>query len=494
MKNFKKDTLIFAIIFLIAIVVFHPYLLGHYASDTYNIVNQGYEKYAIEWNLKDGRILLAISVLMAELLNLPIEIYVFITLLMALIISCITIIKLKNIIEGYKPIKNLLIETVITSICFITIFNFMYVENLYFVECGMMALSILLYLIAADTLTKRNKNYFLKAMVYSAIGVFCYQGTIGFLFAMTVLLSFIKNTEKPYKETFKNLIFSGIIAIIVVILNLIQIKITCHVLGIEQTRLKGIESILNNFIVVSKSIPGLLIHTIELFPKWTLVMFTCSIFIITAFKLKQEKNIKAIVQLLLIVAITIASSFVIFLMTLSSFYTGRMHFCIGALIGIMLIFMYVKTEIFGGEKTVQYAIMVLITLYIITSIFSQMYVQYEHIKINKLEKQEVQQIYDYINEYENENHVEVTKIRGIYMKSNHNNVYYDWIKMKCPITHNAIKSTWAYDGVINFYTGKNLKTIRVTSEIMNKCADFLNEKDVEYKCIEDVLYIKVYLN
>lgn len=488
MKKIKKDFVIFIIIFCMALIIFHPYLLGHYASDTYNVVNQGYEKYAIEWNLKDGRVFLALSVLTAGLLNLPIEFYVFITLLIAIVISCITVIKLKNIIETYKPASNLLMKSVITLIAFVTIFNFMYVENLYFIECGMMALSILLYLLAANLLVNRDKKYFIKAAIYVILGVFSYQGTIGFLFAMTALLSFLKNTEKPYKETFKNLIFSGIIALIAVGLNLIQVKITSNILQIEQSRIDGIEGIFDNLVIVFSNIPNVLMYTINLFPRYGLIVFTISIFLITSFALATEKNSKKIIPLLITIIITIASSFVIFIMTVSSFYTGRMHFCIGALIGIMLIYMYVHTSVFEKEKLTQYTIIAFILLYFCINVFSQLHVQYEHLLVNKLEKQEVQKIDEYITKYENENNIKVTKIVPIYTM-NEDKTYYEQITQRGQITVNALKCTWSYDGVINFYTGRNLKNI------LNKKVIPGNDKDTnqeEYFCIDDILFVNIY--
>ena len=53
----------------------------HYASDTYNIMNVGYETYATNWSLKDGRLIMYLITMICAKLNISIEIYVIGTLL-----------------------------------------------------------------------------------------------------------------------------------------------------------------------------------------------------------------------------------------------------------------------------------------------------------------------------------------------------------------------------------------------------------------------------
>ena len=56
-KLTKNDIEIFITIFLITLVIFIPFLIMHYATDTYNIINIGYKDYAINFSLIDGRLL-----------------------------------------------------------------------------------------------------------------------------------------------------------------------------------------------------------------------------------------------------------------------------------------------------------------------------------------------------------------------------------------------------------------------------------------------------
>ena len=43
----KMNIIIFIIILIITCIIFIPFLIGHYATDTYNIYNLGYKEFAI---------------------------------------------------------------------------------------------------------------------------------------------------------------------------------------------------------------------------------------------------------------------------------------------------------------------------------------------------------------------------------------------------------------------------------------------------------------
>lgn len=56
----KKNIYQYITLLIITCIIFIFFLSGHYATDTYNIMNVGYENYAINWSLNDGRIIMFI--------------------------------------------------------------------------------------------------------------------------------------------------------------------------------------------------------------------------------------------------------------------------------------------------------------------------------------------------------------------------------------------------------------------------------------------------
>lgn len=345
----KKDIIIFIMTFVFTIIVFIPLLKGHYATDTYNIANVGYYNYAINWSLKDGRIFMALIGIMASEINISIDAYVFITLIVALLISNITVFVLSKIIKKYKKTNNIFQDVIVIIISYITIFNFMYLENMYFVESIVMAISVLLFLISAYLLVEKSKNYIINSMIFTIIGIICYQGTIGIIFAFSILFSILKN-KNDIKKILIDLIKCGIIALISVLLNIITVKIIGDILKIQQTRLGHPSKILENIGIIILTLPKILQETCNLFPKNMLLMFLVLLTIIVViYDIKNKKNY-IIDKYLAIVMITIASSCVTYILTLTSFYTGRLRNSLGALIGIIFIFLYTETTIFEKKN------------------------------------------------------------------------------------------------------------------------------------------------
>ena len=102
----KLDKVMFIIIVLFSFCIFSGYLVGHFAADTFNIINIGYEKYAINYSLTDGRVFMAFIGFLANMLHMPIVIYIIVLQILAIVVSCYCVIVLKNIILKYKNIEN----------------------------------------------------------------------------------------------------------------------------------------------------------------------------------------------------------------------------------------------------------------------------------------------------------------------------------------------------------------------------------------------------
>lgn len=493
MKNInKKDIITFIVAFIITSIIFIPFLTGHYATDTYNIANVGYKEYAINWSLKDGRIFMAIIGFIAYKINISIESYVFITLFLALIISDIVVIILSKIIKKYKKPKNKLQEIILLVISYITTFNFMYLEDMYFVECIVMSTSILLFLISADILVQKNRNYMIKSLVLAIIGIMCYQGTIGMLFAFVILFTILKN-KNNIKKILVEMIECGVIALISVLLNVIMVKIIGNVFEMEQTRLGKVTDIIRNIQIIIYQLPNIFQETCNLFPKNALLIFLSTLTIIViAYKIKKlkEKN-NFLYKYIAILVIVILGSMVTYILTLTSFYTGRLRNALGALIGIILLFIYVETDLFEKKGKINVILYLTFISYVIINIVNYESIMIQHKQVNELEKVEIEVLEEYLEEYEKETGINVTKIVILPVLDNKDKTYFENVKNKTSFTHNALKTSWAADGVINFYTNRKLKKIKLTEqnqELYNQI-----KEDLEYQCIEDIIFVKIYM-
>ena len=447
----KRNIITFIIILIITCTIYAPLLMGHYATDTYNIINKGYEKYAITYSLNDGRPIMCIITLIAQKLNMPIMLYVVSLTGIALIISSISVIKLKNTILKYTEKTDKKTECIILAISYIIIFNFAYLENLQFAESAIMSVSILASIIAAQVIVDKNKNYIIKGLILSIISVIFYQGTINWLFTITFVLSLFKE-KNINKQVIKNLILSGIFGGIGCVVDLIQIKITGQIFNLSQTRTGSFENIPSNCRYILKNMNEVLLNTYNLFPKNMLYIYLVILLIYAlVFMVKDyEKNIQ--LNILEIIFICVATVFAPNLITLASFGTGRTAYSIGAMIGLIILYLYCnlkRTEKIQLKEIIFYIILI---SYIIISLGNSMLIMYEHKKVNIQDKQECELVGKWIKEYEESQNIEVKNI--VFIHNNNSKSYYEDIKNHSALCYKALGTEWSRVGAINYYNNR----------------------------------------
>lgn len=448
----------------------------HYASDTYNIMNVGYEQYALRWSLKDGRLFMAIITYIASKVNMPINLFVIGNLIVGIFISCLCVIKIKNIVLDNKE-KNLKDIIIVTAIAFFTIFNFMYIENMYFVESSVMAISLLCFIYSANNLVEKNK--IILPTILAIIGITAYQGTIGFLMAFTFLITLIKD-KKDTKTIIIDFLKATAITVIAIIFNMLLVKVIGNITGQVQNRVGSVSQIFSNIIYIIHNYLTILKDSCGLFPKYLFLIFIAIIFMISIiYDIKNKTN--NTIKIFFITVVTIASGFLVSVGTLSSFYTGRLRFCIGAVIGFLLIYMFVKMK----NKNMKIILTTMIIIYGIANIWDCLYITNEHKQVNKYEKQEVEEIQEYI---ENK---EVNKIAILVIKGKSNKTYFEEINSQSVITYNALRCDWAAEGLVNFYIEKNLQRINLTKEQLEKYSKIKDDKG--YEIVDDILVLETYM-
>ena len=483
---YKKDIISFIIIFVIACITLIGFFPMHYATDTYNIINIGYEEYMMNNSLKDGRIVMAILVFIANVFNMPIEIWIPILLVLAVIISCISVIILRNTILSYKPAKNKRVEVIVLLIAYCTIFNFMYLENLYFAECAVMALSVLVYMLSAKNIVKRH---YVKAILLAMLGVVSYQGTIGTIAVMALIFTFLENTgkEKYVKYIILDIIKTIAILLLVAVVELLLIKGICYFTGMTGDRTQDINSIINNLKYIFNNFMRVIINTGGMLNDGSFITLLTIVSVLATilFIMYSEKTVENLVELILIIVVALASSFIASAMSLSGFNSARIRFTIGALIGILLILMYCKSKLFEKVEAPEIIFSFLVIAYMIINVYTYFSITTQHKITNEFEKIEAERIVTEIEEYENENNIVVDTICII--KKNDNNYKLESSKNSCVLTCIATRCEWGVKGAIKYYEGRKLE--QVNSNYIDKKEFELSGK--QYACIGNTLYINV---
>lgn len=484
----KQKLIRYLIVLLITLLIYSPLLIGHYSTDTYRLIEMGYERYSIEYSLNDGRIFMSMIGQIANKMNMNINAYVIILTLFAIIISCVCIMKLIEIMSKYKKKDKIIITSLIS---YVTIMNFMYLENLYFTECIVMSISILLFILAAKYLNE--KENIIKVFILVLLGVFCYQGTINVFITFYFVFALIKN-KKLNKEIIKNMIIVMLISLFCIAINMLQIKICGKIFGLEQTRTGNISKILVNIIYIILNMDKILIYSSELFPKYLFLIFLISILIITAIWDKKKNNkLVNVTNIVLIIIVAIISSVIINVVSLSSFGLGRMVFSVGALIGLIFMYLYCTTDVLEKQTYYKYVIISLLIIYIAINIINTLNILIAHRQANKLDKIEALKVNQFIEEYEKENNINVKNIAVVYDKNVTWN--YNEIKHKSLYTHRALMIWWCNVDTINYYGNRKLEKVQMDKKIYDenfkgKNWNYLDKEQFVFK--GNVLYYCIY--
>lgn len=112
-------------------------------------------------------------------------------------------------------------------------------------------------------------------------------------------------------------------------------------MGTQQLRVTyKVNDIFSNIIYVLVCFPPLLRDTCGLFPRFLFIIFV-DIISIMVFSLYNKNNSYYFRNYILLIIMSIISALIIPLSLSTVFYSGRILFSIGALIGILLIYIYI---------------------------------------------------------------------------------------------------------------------------------------------------------
>ena len=273
MLKTKENKIIFFSVLVLACLVYINFITGYFSIDSPKIINLGYDGYAINYSFWDGRIVMGILCMIANAINLNLKVFYIILICLSMLILSFTVLKLYTVISKYK--KTGVKEKIILAVLgFCYIFNFTTINSMEFVECIVMSLSILLYILVAENIV--IKKDVKKVILYTFLAGICYQGTINMLF-ITAILFFFLEYKKGEKIDKKKIIFSIIGVIIAVILNVVLKKVMEIIIGstVCGERMSG--DILGNITKIIQGMYFLIIESLYLFPKYAYISFNASI-------------------------------------------------------------------------------------------------------------------------------------------------------------------------------------------------------------------------
>ena len=449
-KEHKKDILTFLVILIISFIMCSAFLRPHYPHDTYKIIRDGLTYYSYERFLQDGRPFTAILTVLADMVNMPIEVYMILSLILALIfLSC-------SVIIIYKMFKNKLTENskilniMIILISFIIIYNYLSIEYIYYLESFMLALGILLSVLAFKVIVNKEKYAYTKSCIIMIIAAFCYQGSIA-IFPMLAVTYFLLFEKDYLKENIVNIIKVALIYGFSMLLTIIYSNVLFAATRIRVSFLDF------DFADLLNRIKILVIDSLDVIPSY--VHIGIILFTVICICFAKKDKIKLLLSYLFIMIASIGICITPTIIGSGLDMEPRICMAFGTTIGISLLFiLYMVQKSNKYLKTLAY---VFISIVFVLNFAVYLIITYQHIMVNKLDEKNCEIINEVITEYEKENNIEVNKI-AVVLREGGREYYPGFIEVG-DMTQSALTS-WAAREAIIFYTGRKMSFEKVTYE------------------------------
>ena len=262
-----------------------------------------------------------------------------------------------------------------------------------------------------------RRSFSIPPAEYGAKCKACSLRTAGFLIILTFVISLLTNKvelkgnkdkiKTNIRHIFLDTFMAGIINAIAIVINMILVKVVGNITGQVQTRVGSIFAIFENLKYIINNFNVILKENIGLFPTNLLYIFIgITLILALIYDLKTKSVNFLTIKLMCIIIISVVCGFLVSLGTLSSFYTGRLHYCIGTMMGFVLICLIMENE----DEIFRRIIELILIMYSIVNIYNCIIVTYEHKLVNEYEKQSAKEIEEYIEKYEKENKKQVENI------------------------------------------------------------------------------------
>jgi len=497
MNKKVKDVIYYCLILIVTGIALFPYLKdGIISPDNYNIQYLGFYKYAITYNLKDGRPFICLFNLIFDKCQIfTMKPYTIICLILGLFLSAGICILIKNIISKYREPKNHWQSILIHLISFGIIFNYLYYNCLYFAEFVFMALSILLFICAADMLVNKDEN--IKATILALLGILSYQATISVFFVFVILFSILKNNMGEHPVDIKSIVMDTlkmiIISFVVVAIEFVLIKIVTTLLNLDQSRASfSIGTIGRNLKVIKNNLVDVYVKNCSCYPiAIPLVVCVTTVITYIIYNLKNGEKKSYIVEIIVLFFITLIAPLTLNVISTSSLDQGRTKLVIGMLYFILLMYIYIKSDMFNNQ-IILYTFIGATAIFVISILSVYHFEVYENIEGNKQEQSDLAIIKNYIENYEETYQTQVTNIFKIYYQKEEAYYYENgYNKISGDKIFQTTLRTWEFsDRLISIYMNRDFTAYAKRADDLNEIIE-INMTGKTYMCKGNTLYIIV---
>ena len=490
MIKVKKEIIKLSTIFIIVILFTLGLFPSHYATDTYNIIELGFEEYAKKWFSPSGRTVGMLLLFMFEKLQLTCDQYIFVSKIFSVIIATVSIYLFNNMFVKYSKCENNKIKEIAFLVISLVIFlNHGTYQYFYYPEACVMWLGVLMVVLAIKiNLNNEAKFRFIKSFICIFVAMNCYQAVIFFYIPARLLFMGLNN------ESFKRIIINTIKDCVAVGISMLLGYVLIEILTeyYKSSPYLAHDFILS-FILIKHYIKLIIFYFVGSVPNYlilTMNILTISFALILPEKFYRVDKKKAIfVELLIIIS---AFAQVLAMISLTGFYMAdRIQFSYVSLIGINMAFILGYTNLLNIKK-INISFLSICLVLLILNVWNSIDITLASIETRELDVEIGYKIADMIEDYERHNQ-KVKKVVYCYDKdcsgANEN------VRTTGDPTLRILAGDWVLDNAIRCLTNrKDLYFEYRQSEYITifekKVWDEFSEEQIQF--VDDTMYYCIY--
>ena len=412
----------------------------------------------------------------------------YVSYLFAILFMVISIYKLDKLIE--KRVKNKFVSAIIAVI---TLINPFILELYFYIEKGIMILSILMCVLAVEQIDKffqGKKIAILWAFIYMLIANCCYQGTVGAFVSISVIL--ILEYSKNIKDFIKNNIIVALVYGIPAVINFLSIKLLY-----SNVRINGNINFVETIKKVVEGSEKMLVNTYSILPKYVFlaVVTFLVIYIFSKIIINKKMDIKKKLLLLAGTLYLVGGAYVATIApqmlqaTSSIWFVARSSYPMGIIIGTLMLYLWKEFAISNVEENI---VLVIITIFSIIQVISFIHWGIDNYIGNYEDKIISKHILEQVEKYEKETGNIVDSV-AIYQDSA---VQYKYEDLKCEGDMNikAFFPDWCVTRILSLYSQKDWKKVEPEKERQEKFStknwNEFSDEQIEFE--QNVMHLCIY--
>lgn len=410
----KKQLVLFAIHFVIMLLVYGRLLQPHYSPDFFSVHVNGASE--LPHHIRNGRILYGLILCVVEYLGLGVTTYTTAYTLLFMCVASYCIMRVCTVLCNMANCDDIKKAIAVSLALLCSVINISMTEWFLFVECMLMYSLALFFSTEGAMVFAQRQLSLLKKLLISFVAVLisvnCYQAALSWYFTLSLLFVLMRREWKFNKATLVECVAAMMIAAVNSVLNQLIVRIAATSPYVGYMGRHATLSVADVFANIVKSIPIQLrfLHSgLSLMPRYFLFAAFCLGVVMVSIAVYQKYRCESWVDKLILLALLLCAGYVF--VYLPHFVSSYMDIAPRSVLGIfMLLGVILALALLWGNRWIRWSVMGCAVIVLVVTHLSVSHIIDDHLLTSQRDYAEAQNIIYAIDEYEQKSGETISEI------------------------------------------------------------------------------------